>query len=90
MTLDFFKPSIESLQFRKISNSENGITFVLKKNVKFNNTTIIDRDNIMNLDKNKVKIITFITRDLTPVRGYDVFMNSLPELTNLMPDSRLL
>ena len=51
---------------------------------------LIDRDNIMNLDKNKVKIITFITRDLTLSRGYDVFMNSLPELTNLMPDLKII
>ena len=79
--VDFFKPSVNSLQFGKINDCKWNYE-VLKKDIKY--------DSIINIDKTKLKIITFIARDLTPIRGYDVFMNSLPELTLLLPNTKII
>lgn len=44
---------------------------------------------IYNLNENDT-IITFISRDLTPLRGYDTFIGALPDILSKYPDAYVL
>ena len=46
-------------------------------------------EKIYNINSND-KVITFISRDLTPTRGYDTFMESLPQIFEQNPDTYVI
>ena len=82
---DFFKK-------KEIDNFKIGI---LRNKTKWKHK-IVKNDNlhlfnkIYSMNTKKDKIITFISRDLTSIRGYDTFVESLPYVLNEYPDAYII
>jgi len=77
-----FPPSLQE----KITVIHDGIdTQVLRSNdnaeLRLNNEIILNKDS---------EVITFVNRNLEPMRGYHIFMRSLPEVLKQRPNARVI
>ena len=45
---------------------------------------------IYNINPKKHRILTFVSRDLTPLRGYDIFLKSLPNILKKFPNTYVI
>ena len=52
-----------------------------------NSSKLDEYNKIYDIDSSKEQIITFVSRDLTPMRGYDKFMEALPNILDKFPNT---
>ena len=83
---DFFKR--KKINKLKIGYSESEEKWKYKIILSKKDTKSFDK--FYTLDREKDKIITFVTRDLTPVRGYDTFLKSLPKVLQNFPNTYVI
>lgn len=80
-TLFFKKRKLDSLSIGKLKKYNKWKYTILP-----NNFDIINYEYIYEIKKYS-NVITFISRDLTPLRGYDKFLEALPNILDKFPDT---
>lgn len=86
---------INTDKFKRQENNCLKIGLLKNENVKWKHKIVYDSEDnnyskIYNIDRRKDKVITFISRDLTPVRGYNTFMYSLPNILEKNPNAYVI
>ena len=78
----FKKRNLKEIKIGELKQFEKWKYKILDESSKLDDYT-----KIYNIDISKNQIITFVSRDLTPLRGYDIFMEALPKILDKFPNT---
>lgn len=84
-TIFFKKKNIKTYKIGKLKKFSKWKDKIVDPYIDINNFS-----KIYNLEPEKDNIITFISRDLTPLRGFDIFLESLEAILNKFPKTYII